>query len=199
MTYPDPQNDPSWGTPMALPPADPTMPSYSPGYASPSYPAGATPAVAGYPPVPDYATAPGYGTPPGYQPAGYAAPGYGPAPGYGMPGYPPYGYAPPRPNNGLGIAAMVVSLVAIGGLCLYGVGGLIGIVGAIMGHVAKRQIRENGQAGEGMAMTGIIVGWITTGLGLLILAAIIILFVYAARSVPDTGDVTYDMIRLPAG
>jgi hypothetical protein len=30
--------------------------------------------------------------------------------------------------------------------------------------VARRQIRESGEQGDGMALAGIIVGWITTGI-----------------------------------
>src|SRR5262245_17248339 len=80
----------------------------------------------------------------------YSDPGYG---GYqGYPGYqqsavpagPAYGYgygAPMavRQTNGLAIAAMVVSLASIV-MC-----GYPAIIGAIMGHVARRQIRERGE------------------------------------------------------
>jgi hypothetical protein len=34
----------------------------------------------------------------------------------------------------------------------------------VLGHVARKQIRERGQQGDGMALAGIIVGWILTGL-----------------------------------
>jgi hypothetical protein len=57
-----------------------------------------------------------------------------------------------RPTNGLAIAAMVVALVGFGP------------VGAVMGHIARRQIRETGEQGDGFALAGIIVGWIVTGL-----------------------------------
>ena len=86
--------------------------------------------------------------PPGQPP--YPPPGYTPPPGYGLPpGYPAYVMA--RPTNGLAIAAMVVALVGFGP------------VGAILGHVARRQIRERGEQGDGFALAGIIVGWISTG------------------------------------
>jgi hypothetical protein len=39
--------------------------------------------------------------------------------------------------------------------------------GAIMGHVALKQIRQSGEQGQALAKTGIIVGWIGTGLILL--------------------------------
>jgi hypothetical protein len=59
---------------------------------------------------------------------------------------------------------LVVSLVGALGLCAYGLGGWIGAIGAILGHVSQRQIRERGDGGGGMALAGVIVGWIATGL-----------------------------------
>ena len=37
-------------------------------------------------------------------------------------------------------------------------------VGAVLGHMARKQIRETGEEGDGLALAGIIVGWIITGL-----------------------------------
>jgi hypothetical protein len=37
-------------------------------------------------------------------------------------------------------------------------------VGAILGHVARKQIRETGEDGDGLAQAGIWIGWIVTGL-----------------------------------
>jgi hypothetical protein len=58
----------------------------------------------------------------------------------------------------------IVSLVlSLSGLLVW----LTAPVGAVLGHVARKQIKERGEQGEGMALAGIIVGWIITGLGLL--------------------------------
>jgi Domain of unknown function (DUF4190) len=91
-----------------------------------------------------------------------------------------------RPTNGLAIASMVVSLVGALALVCYGVGGLISVVGAILGHVARRQIRERGEGGDGMALAGVIVGWIATALGVLIVIGVVALFVWAANNAPPT-------------
>ena len=40
-------------------------------------------------------------------------------------------------------------------------------VGAVLGHNARRQIRQTGEEGEGMALAGIIIGWAITGLALI--------------------------------
>lgn len=121
-------------------------------------------------------------TPPGqptYPNAGFAAPGASP-PGYGY--TPQYTYPPPQKHNGMAIASLVVSIVGMLVLACYGLGGLIGLVGAILGHVSRRQIKERGENGEGMALAGVIVGWIAFALGILIIGAIVALIVIAASS-----------------
>ncbi|MEV1287148.1 DUF4190 domain-containing protein [Micromonospora sp. NPDC049679] len=127
---------------------------------------------------------PGYGAP-FSGPEGYPAP---------APGYPPYGYpvmaAPP--TNGLSIASMVVSIIAVMGLCGYGIGGYIGIVGAILGHVSRRQIRSREQvgqpeAGAGMALAGIIMGWIATVIAVLATVAIVVFAVWLSNQDPSTS------------
>jgi hypothetical protein len=74
-----------------------------------------------------------------------------------MPGYgqPPVQYVVARPTNGLAIAALICALVGLAP------------VGAILGHVARRQIKQTGEQGDGMALAGIIVGWILTGVGII--------------------------------
>lgn len=106
--------------------------------------------------------------------AGYAVsapPPYGPAHGqaYG------YGYPAQPRTNGLSIASMVLSLsspvVMICSACLFWPGVLLGgvtsVLGAILGHVGMRQVKARGERGGGMALTGVIVGWIFTALALI--------------------------------
>lgn len=71
------------------------------------------------------------------------------------PAYPPqygYPYQAPRPTNGMAIAAMIVGIV---GLCTP-----IAILGLIFGLIAKRQIKERNESGDGMATAGVVLGWI---------------------------------------
>jgi hypothetical protein len=116
----------------------------------------------GTPPPP--ASAPQYPTPGQYPPPGqqYQQPGQQ----YQQPGYP--SGPPGGTTNTMAIVSLVLSLA---GLLVY----LSAPVGAILGHVARKQIRERGEQGEGLAMTGIIVGWVITGLGLLACCGIILL------------------------
>jgi hypothetical protein len=66
----------------------------------------------------------------------------------------------------MAIASLVVSVLSIVGVCLCGFLGVAGVVGAILGHVARRQIKARGENGDGLALAGIIVGWIVFGLTL---------------------------------
>lgn len=93
--------------------------------------------------------------PPGYEQPGYAQPGYG-QPGYGQPGYGQPVYVA-RPTNSLAIAALVCSLA---GLLVV----VSAPVGAVLGHMARKQIAQTGEQGDGMALAAIIVGWVLTGL-----------------------------------
>ena len=123
-----------------------------------------------YGPSPEQASPPpGYGQP-GYGQPGYGQPGYGQPgqPGYGQPGYgqqgygqqgygqheygqPGYPYGPPiRRNNGMAIASLVLGIVWI-----YWIGSVLALV---FGLIAKKQIRETGEGGSGMATAGIGLG-----------------------------------------
>jgi Domain of unknown function (DUF4190) len=111
-----------------------------------------------------------------HQQQGYQQPIYPAVPGAPLPyqqpsGYPAapahsYGYPAPRPTEGLAIASLVVSCVGVLGLCLYGMGGILGVAGAVLGHIAHGRIRRLETRGAGMALAGIIVGWIAAALAL---------------------------------
>jgi hypothetical protein len=93
------------------------------------------------PPPPPPPPHPGYPPPYGYQP---------PPPGGG------YGYPPQRTVNGMAIASMVLGI-----LWLYWLGSILALV---FGYVARGQIRErNNQTGDGMAIAGIVLGWVGVG------------------------------------
>lgn len=111
-------------------------------------------------------------------------------PGYPVSGYPAYGYpaAATLPTNGTAVASMVVSIAAAFGLLCYGLGGYVGIVGAILGHVSRRQICARGEGGDGMALAGIITGWIATGLALIATAFLAYFIVLAVRQDPAFAE-----------
>lgn len=113
-----------------------------------------------YPPPPP-------GQVPPYQPYGQA--GYGAQPPYGG-GYPT---APQNQTNGMAIASMVLSIVGAIGLCAYGAGGILALLGAILGHVAIGQIKRTGQGGHGLALAGVIVGWIAVALMVVVVFVVV--------------------------
>lgn len=143
-----------------------------------------------YPPTPEVPGQNGYPAPTGYQPPGGYGPAYQLPPAYGVP--PPAGYAmpyysypypPSREHEGLAIASLVVSCAAVLGLCTWGFAGVLGIVGAILGHVARSRLKHNGKAGGGMALAGIIVGWVLTAVCAALVVVMIVLFVHDNGSV----------------
>jgi hypothetical protein len=105
----------------------------------------------GHPPVAPQGVP--YGQPV-HHPPPFAAPyGYG------------YPYVAPRRTNGLAIASMVLGI-----LWLYWIGSILALV---FGYIARNQIRERGETGDGMAIAGIVLGWIGVGiLGLVVLTGI---------------------------
>lgn len=176
MTYP-PHEPP--------PPTDPPpQPPYVPGYGTPPGQAPETPGFGQTPETYGYGQTPGYGQPTetyGYgQAPGYGQPpqpyGYGPPPPY-YPMY-PYGYLPQRETEGLAIASLVVSCAAVLAACTWGIGGVLGIVGAILGHVARGRLRHNGKSGSGMALAGVIVGWSLAALSAVLAVVLVVLITH---------------------
>jgi uncharacterized protein DUF4190 len=93
-------------------------------------------------------------------------PRYGPPPGYGYP--PPYPvYGPP--TNPMAIAALVCALT-------------IAPVGLGLGIAARKQIRRTGEGGDGMALAGIIIGGIVTGIWVLIIVVLVISWIALANA-----------------
>ena len=97
------------------------------------------------------------------QPGGWQAPGppagppgqyYGPPPGY------PWA-PPPQRTNGMAVASMVLGI-----LWIYWIGSILALV---FGYIARNQIRERGESGSGMAVAGIVLGWVGVGILALVL------------------------------
>lgn len=101
---------------------------------------------------------------------------YGSTPGQGEYGPAPSGYeassyvSAPRPTNVLAIVSLVTSVIGLG------------LVGVITGHIARRQIRRTGESGDGIALAGLIIGYVVTVIEVMFLFAVIGLFIFAANS-----------------
>ncbi len=131
---------------------------------------------------------------------------YGQQP-YGRPSLPTsFGPAGPPGTSGktsaLATVSVVLSLVGVpftlvmlgvvfrfsSGLDILGFGLLpvalapvMGLAGAIVGHVALRQIKRTGQLGRGRAITGIVVGWVTVALFTLLVVLVAVLVSQLSR------------------
>jgi hypothetical protein len=67
------------------------------------------------------------------------------------------------PTNGMAVASLVCGIGQVVG------GPIAGIAAIILGHQARRRIRLTGEQGDGLAVTGLILGYIgTVGLVLLV-------------------------------
>ncbi|MEU8815738.1 DUF4190 domain-containing protein [Actinoplanes sp. NPDC048796] len=108
-----------------------------------------------------YSGQPGYGQP-GYGQPGYGQP-YGAQPGYGAP------YQPVTSTNTLAILALVFAFI-------------FSPAAIVMGHIAKKQIRQTGEQGDGLATAGLWLGYIFTALGVLVCVGYIILGIAVASS-----------------
>jgi hypothetical protein len=119
--------------------------------------------------------------PPGRGPYGQGPygqpPYYGQGP-YGQPGQGPYGWQQPRRTNSLAIAALCCGIAQVIA------GPLTGIPAIILGYVSMGQIRQTGEDGRGMAITGIVLGIA----GLLLTVLVIIIFISIAHSISQNGQ-----------
>jgi hypothetical protein len=91
---------------------------------------------------------------------------------------PPPAYPPPARTNGLAIAAMVLGIV-----WLYGIGSVLALV---FGYTARNQIDRSGgiEQGRGMAVAGIVLGWIGVG-------GIILVIIIAVAASESSGPYGY--------
>lgn len=142
-------------------------------------------------------------TPPSNEPTGgapYQGAGYqGQQPGAHQQGQPydPYasptpaggwsGAPPAQPRNGLGVAALVLGILAIV-TCFTAVGGvLLGVLAVIFGVVGVRRAGRGAATNRGVALAGTITG----ALGLILGAVFVVLFVVAGNFFFSVGGGDY--------
>jgi hypothetical protein len=89
---------------------------------------------------------------------------------------PPPAPPPALRTNGLAIASLVC------GVAQMMLGPLVTIPAIVLGHVARSQIRRSGEQGAGLALAGLILGWIGVGFAVLVTLAIVLFAVTMTRS-----------------
>lgn len=98
---------------------------------------------------------------------------------------PPPGPGPPltaskRPNNGYAVASLIVSIV----VCFVG-----SFLAVIFGHIALHQIARTGQGGRGLAIAGLVLGYVG------IVAMIVAVIVLFPLTDPDTDIDFVSIVR----
>ncbi|MET4158807.1 DUF4190 domain-containing protein [Agromyces sp. PvR057] len=130
-----------------------------------------TPAVPAAPAAPEAAPVPPVAPP---APPAYGAPAAPAAPAYGAGTYdataPAYGAPAPAKTNVLAIVSLVSSIIGF----FTGIGFLVGIV---CGHISLSQIKKTAEQGRGMAIAGLVIGYIGIVISIIVT---IVFFVFLA-------------------
>ncbi|MDX3854387.1 DUF4190 domain-containing protein [Streptomyces sp. AK02-01A] len=137
-----------------------------------------------------YGTGTGYGYPTaGYQGSGYPAPDLQ-SPGYPTAGYPGYGQTgwQETPSNGMGIAAMVLGIIAVAVFCIWGLGVILGVLALIFGIIGRRRARRGQATNGGMALAGIILG----AIGAVISGAFVAFLIWVVANGEELGTTDGD-------
>jgi hypothetical protein len=99
----------------------------------------------------------------------------------------PVPYVPPPPpviaeqcTSGLAIASLVC------GICQFGFPVPTGLVAIFLGHAARRRIRQTGERGDGLALAGLILGYLGL-VGYLLLFLLLFSFTSSGPSFPPGG------------
>lgn len=129
-----------------------------------------------YPPAPNQP--PVYGQPGQYsqpaapygQPGAYGQPGqYGQPGPYGQPGYPQQGYAQMPGTNLMAILSLIFAFV-------------FSPAGVVLGHISLSQIKKTGEQGRGLAIAGLIIGYISIAFIVIYIVFIIFIVILGATS-----------------
>jgi Domain of unknown function (DUF4190) len=106
--------------------------------------------------------------------------------------YPPYQqpylpYPPAPPTNGMAVTALVCGVASF-------VVGITFIPAIIFGHIAQRQIRQTGEQGGGLALAGLILGYVGGALFFGLVLAVAVIAVKVGHSGSATHAVTTPFI-----
>ncbi|WP_338900329.1 DUF1707 and DUF4190 domain-containing protein [Streptomyces sp. TG1A-60] len=75
---------------------------------------------------------------------------------------------PPPPTNGKAVGSMICGVLTTMTM------GLTGIPAVVLGHTARAEMKRTGEGGEGFALAGIILGWLSVAGWALFLALMVI-------------------------
>lgn len=114
-----------------------------------------------------------------------APPPYGgPPPPYGYPAQYSYGYPPPTRTNPLAIVALVCAFV-------------FAPLAILFGHLSLSQIKKTGEEGRGLAIAGLVIGYLVTLLTVLIVVVSVIFFAAVASDLESLDGVAPEITATP--
>lgn len=89
-------------------------------------------------------------------------------------------YYAPQPQAQTNVLAIITIIAAF----------VVPIAGIITGHISLKQIKQTGEQGEGMAKAGLIISYVFTGIGVLIVLAYIAFIVFALIFAGAAGTIS---------
>lgn len=104
-----------------------------------------------------------------------------PPPPYPQPPYPQPHFVVRRPTNNMAIASLVVALASLF-TCT-----LLGGIAVYLGNRGRAEIRNTGEEGDGLALAGIIIGWIGVGLGAITILFLVGYFILMGTLIAGTA------------
>jgi Domain of unknown function (DUF1707)/Domain of unknown function (DUF4190) len=103
----------------------------------------------------------------------------GPLPAWAVPAHQP----PPSDTNSMAIASIVLGVAEFFTL------GLTAIPAVICGHIARRQMRQTAQRGDGLATGGLVLGYMAIIFWTVLIAATLVSFaIQIAHNTPGPGS-----------
>ncbi|MBV9097306.1 MAG: DUF4190 domain-containing protein [Frankiaceae bacterium] len=89
--------------------------------------------------------------------------------------YPPsYGTPPGRPDNGLGLAAMILGIVGLVLFFTVIIGFVCGVLAIIFGVIGRRRARQGLATNNGQATAGLVTGILAVVVPVVVVAALIL-------------------------
>ncbi|MEW2017135.1 DUF4190 domain-containing protein [Rhodococcus sp. NPDC076796] len=107
---------------------------------------------------------------PQYQNPQYPNPQYGSAPYVG-------GYQAPAATNTLAIVSLVLAILGLTFIPL-----VASVCAVVCGHISRGQIKRTGEGGSGFATAGLIVGYVSIALFVIVIVGAIVIFAIAAAN-----------------
>jgi peptidyl-prolyl cis-trans isomerase B (cyclophilin B) len=90
---------------------------------------------------------------------------------YGAPPHYPFPPAP-RPTNAMAVAALICGI-------------LFAPLGIVFGHISLSQIKRTGEEGRGLAIAGLVMGYVLTALSVVMLVALVLWAILLARLIDE--------------